>query len=142
MLRTIAHRGPDGHGVFQQADKSVYLGHQRLAIIDPEHGEQPMTTEDGLLTVIFNGAIYNYLELRRELVSRGHRIHTYSDTEVLLYAYREWGERCVERFLGMFAFAIWDREKDRLFCARDRLGIKPFYYAWWMAARILSSPRK
>jgi asparagine synthase (glutamine-hydrolysing) len=128
MMDTLAHRGPDGDGRFNAQENGVYLGHRRLAIIDPEHGRQPMTTEDGMLTVVFNGAIYNYLELRRELIGKGHPIRSYSDTEVLLYAYREWGEHCVDHFLGMFAFAIWDSGKRRLFCARDRIGIKPFYY--------------
>lgn len=127
-LDTIAHRGPDDYGIFTAGRDKVVLGHRRLAIIDPEHGKQPMSTNDGEVTVVFNGAIYNYLELRRELIAKGHSIHSYSDTEVILYAYREWGERCVDRFLGMFAFAIWDASNRRLFCARDRIGIKPFYY--------------
>lgn len=126
MKAAIQHRGPDDEGSY--LDGPVALGHRRLAIIDPEHGKQPMSTQDGQLTVVFNGAIYNYLELRRELISRGHPIHSFSDTEVLLYSYREWGEKCVERFHGMFAFAIWDRKNKILFCARDRIGIKPFYY--------------
>ena len=130
MMALLEHRGPDGGGVFDVPASGVYLGHRRLAIIDPEHGKQPMTTQDGQLTVVFNGAIYNYLELRRELIGKGHPIHSYSDTEVLLYAYREWGEHCVDRFLGMFAFAIWDERNRRLFCARDRIGIKPFYYSF------------
>ena len=130
MLKSIAHRGPDGDGIFSSQHANICLGHRRLAIIDPEHGKQPMTTEDGQLTVVFNGAIYNYLELRRELIGKGHPIRSYSDTEVLLYAYREWGESCLDRFLGMFAFAIWDERNRRLFCARDRIGIKPFYYAF------------
>lgn len=130
MMDTLHHRGPDSEGVWSSNSDGLYLGHRRLAIIDPEHGKQPMTTQDGELTVVFNGAIYNYLELRRELTSIGHPIHSYSDTEVLLYAYREWGEDCVNRFLGMFAFAIWDKRNHRLFCARDRIGIKPFYYAF------------
>jgi asparagine synthase (glutamine-hydrolysing) len=129
MMRCIAHRGPDGEGSWSSSRQGVHLGHRRLAIIDPEHGKQPMTTEDGELTVVFNGAIYNYLELRRELIRKGHPIRSYSDTAVLLYAFREWGERCVDRFLGMFAFAVWDERHRRLFCARDRIGIKPFYYA-------------
>lgn len=128
MKVALQHRGPDDEGSYFDADSPVVLGHRRLAIIDPEHGKQPMSTQDGQITVIFNGAIYNYLELRRELISRGHPIRSFSDTEVLLYAYREWGEKCVERFHGMFAFAIWDRNKQILFCARDRIGIKPFYY--------------
>lgn len=130
MMDSIRHRGPDGEGVWMDPGRPVALGHRRLAIIDPEHGKQPMTTEDGRFTVVFNGAIYNYLELRRELISKGHPLHSYSDTEVLLYAFHEWGEACVHRFLGMFAFAIWDRAEQRLFCARDRIGIKPFYFSF------------
>lgn len=129
-LDSLAHRGPDGDGVHVDAAGGVVLGHRRLAIIDPEHGKQPMSTADGAVTVVFNGAIYNYLELRRELIAKGHPLHSYSDTEVLLYAYREWGEACVERFHGMFAFAIWDPSRRRLFSARDRIGIKPFYYTF------------
>jgi len=130
MLKPIEHRGPDDDGAYIDSECRIGLGHRRLAIIDPERGKQPMLTTDGTLAVVFNGAIYNYLELRRELISKGHPIHSYSDTEVLLYAYREWGEACIERFIGMFSFAIWDSAKSRLFCARDRLGIKPFYYAF------------
>lgn len=128
MMHAIRHRGPDGDGIWLDEKRPVGLGHVRLAIIDPEHGKQPMTTEDGRYVVVFNGAIYNYLELRRELTGKGHPIHSYSDTEVLLYAYREWGEQFVDRLIGMFAFAIWDKHEQRLFCARDRIGIKPFYY--------------
>lgn len=128
MMAAIPHRGPDGDGLWLDERRPVGLGHVRLAIIDPEHGKQPMVTEDGRFIVVFNGAIYNYLELRRELIGKGHPIHSYSDTEVLLYAYREWGESFVDRLLGMFAFAIWDKHEQRLFCARDRIGIKPFYY--------------
>ena len=130
MTGAMRHRGPDGDGIFVKTDRGLALGHRRLAIIDPERGAQPMSTQDGALTVVFNGAIYNYLELRRELIGKGHPIHSYSDTEVLLYAYREWDEACVDRFQGMFSFALWDQRRKKLFCARDRLGIKPFYYAF------------
>lgn len=128
MMNSLEHRGPDDEGVDFDTDSHLVLGHKRLSIIDPEHGKQPMASHDGRLTVIFNGAIYNYLELRRELLAKGHPIHSYSDTEVLLYAYHQWGPTCVDRFLGMFAFAIWDRQEHTLFCARDRVGIKPFYF--------------
>ncbi len=127
-INVLAHRGPDGEGLFITKDNKVILAHRRLAIIDPEYGKQPMHSEDGLLTVVFNGAIYNYLELRRDLISKGYPIRSFSDTEVLLYAFREWGEDCVNRFLGMFSFAIWDNNTRSLFCARDRIGIKPFYF--------------
>lgn len=128
MMNVIEHRGPDGEGLWVDAHRPVALGHRRLAIIDPEHGKQPMLTEDGRFIVVFNGAIYNYLELRRELIGKGHAVHSYSDTEVLLHAYREWGESMLDHLLGMFAFAIWDTHQQTLFCARDRIGIKPFYY--------------
>lgn len=126
MMDTIVHRGPDGSGIWQ--DQNIVLGHRRLSIIDPEHGKQPLETPDGQLAIVFNGEIYNYIELKEELVKKGHPISSHSDTEVLLYAYREWGEDCLDHLLGMFAFAIWDKKNQSLFCARDRVGIKPFYY--------------
>ncbi|WP_047217133.1 MULTISPECIES: asparagine synthase (glutamine-hydrolyzing) [Delftia] len=128
MMHAMRHRGPDGDGLWLDDRLPVGLGHVRLAIIDPEHGKQPMLTESGRFIISFNGAIYNYLELRRELLGKGYPIHSYSDTEVLLYAYCHWGEALVDRLVGMFAFAIWDRQEQRMFCARDRIGIKPFYY--------------
>jgi asparagine synthase (glutamine-hydrolysing) len=125
MLAGLAHRGPDGRGVF--SDEGVCLGHLRLAIIDlSDAGLQPM--KDGNLQLLHNGEIYNYLELRDELRAKGHTFSTATDSEVILAAYREWGERCVERFNGMWAFVIWDATRRTLFCSRDRLGIKPFYY--------------
>lgn len=126
MNETIIHRGPDGDGIYQS--EHVCLGHRRLAIIDPEHGKQPLATTDGRFIVTFNGEIYNYLELRRELITLGYPIQSYSDTEIIPYAYQHWGKQCVNHFRGMFAFALWDRDKKELFCARDRVGIKPFYY--------------
>lgn len=130
MLNTIRHRGPDDEGQYCSEEDGVFLGHRRLAIIDPEHGKQPMISSDERLVIVFNGVIYNYLELRRELVGKGHPVKSYSDTEVLLYAYREWGKECLQRLEGMFAFAIWDKQARRIFCARDRIGIKPFYYSF------------
>jgi asparagine synthase (glutamine-hydrolysing) len=127
MLAAIAHRGPDDEGTY--FDGAVGFGHRRLSIIDLKSGHQPMSNEDGSLWIVFNGEIYNYLELRRELI-RHHVFRTESDTEVLLHLYEELGERCLERLNGMFAFAIWDARQKRLFAARDRLGIKPFY--WYM----------
>jgi asparagine synthase (glutamine-hydrolysing) len=125
MLRDLAHRGPDGRGVF--ADDGVCLGHLRLAILDlSDAGLQPME-RDGL-RLIHNGEIYNYIELREELRAHGHPFTTGTDSEVILAAYREWGERCVERFNGMWAFVIWDASRRLLFASRDRFGIKPFYY--------------
>ncbi len=129
MGAVLSHRGPDDHGFYQDPQGlPLFLAHRRLAIIDPERGRQPMVTPDGDLALVFNGAIYNYLEIRRELLALGHPIRSYSDTEVILYAYRQWGEECLEHFNGMFAFALWDRPRRRLFAARDRMGIKPFYY--------------
>ncbi len=130
MLTVMSHRGPDDSGIYvRRGTPSLILGHRRLSIFDPDHGHQPMTTPDGKLTVVFNGAIYNYLELRRELVARGHTLKTHCDTEIILYAYAEWGHGCTTRFRGMFAFALWDQERNRLFCARDRIGVKPFYFS-------------
>ena len=124
-LNELAHRGPDGRGVF--AADGVCLGHLRLAIIDlSDAGLQPFA--DHGLQLIHNGEIYNYLELRAELEAKGHRFRSQTDTEVILAAYREWGERCVERFNGMWAFVLWDEGRRTLFCSRDRFGVKPFYY--------------
>jgi len=125
MMTLLSHRGPDGEGVW--GDGPVVLGHKRLSIIDVETGHQPMANEDESVWIVFNGEIYNYLELRRELM-RNHTFRTHSDTEVILHLYEELGERCLERLNGMFAFAIWDRREKRLFAARDRMGIKPFYW--------------
>jgi asparagine synthase (glutamine-hydrolysing) len=132
MLRVIEHRGPDDRGVYLSPGRdarSAALGHQRLSIIDVATGHQPMCNEDGTIWIVFNGEIYNHRELRRELKGRGHTYKTHSDTETVIHAYEEFGEACVEKFRGMFAFAIWDEQKKHLFAARDRLGIKPFYYA-------------
>jgi asparagine synthase (glutamine-hydrolysing) len=128
MLSLLAHRGPDGQGSWAAADAPVWLGHRRLAIIDLAAGAQPMATADGDLVVTFNGCIYNYRELRVELEAAGRVFATHSDTEVILHAYAVWGEDCLRRFNGMWAFAIWDVRKRRLFAARDRLGVKPFYW--------------
>ncbi len=126
MLARIAHRGPDGEGV-HRADGAA-LGHRRLAIIDLAGGRQPILNEDGSLILVGNGEIYNYRELLRELEAAGHRFRTRSDNEVILHLYEEEGVDCLARLRGMFAFAIWDRRRRRLFAARDRLGQKPFYY--------------
>jgi len=128
MSDRLAHRGPDGEG--SRICGPTGLVHRRLAIIDlSEDGLEPMTNEDGTLWLLFNGEIYNYLELRDELVKKGHVFHSHSDTEVILHAYEEWKTGCVQKFNGMWAFALWDERQQRLFCSRDRLGIKPFYYA-------------
>jgi asparagine synthase (glutamine-hydrolysing) len=127
MAAELDHRGPDGKGLF--AGEGVALGFRRLAIIDlSDAGNQPFASEDGSLQLVHNGEIYNYVELRRELEAKGRRFRSATDTEVLLAAYEEWGERCVERFNGMWAFALWDGTQRRLFCSRDRFGVKPFYY--------------
>jgi asparagine synthase (glutamine-hydrolysing) len=129
MTDTLIHRGPDGSGydVFHAGETSVGLGHRRLAIIDlTEAGKQPMRFAH--LHITFNGEIYNYREIRVELEQKGHSFLSHSDTETILHAYAEWGSRCLEKFIGMFAFVIYDQEKELLFCARDRAGVKPFYY--------------
>ena len=126
MTDSLAHRGPDGSGF--HIEPGVGLGHRRLAIIDLQGGKQPLFNEDDSIAVTYNGEIYNFRVLQKQLESLGHRFRTRCDTEVIVHAWEEWGERCVERFNGMFAFAIWDRNKDCLFLARDRIGIKPLYY--------------
>ncbi len=158
--QTLQHRGPDDEGyllidtirrtaqAYRGAQTIPELGNlphiesapptvdlafsfRRLSILDlSPTGHQPMSTDDGQLWIVFNGEIYNYLELRRELVSLGYSFHTHTDTEVILYAYRAWGSGCLSRFNGMWSFALWDNLKQELFCARDRFGIKPFYYYW------------
>lgn len=126
MCDRMLHRGPDGYGHFENGP--VALGHRRLSIIDLATGQQPMGNEDGSLQVVFNGEIYNYLDLRAELLAKGHQFRTNSDTEVLLHLYEEERERMAERLNGMFAFAIWDGRSNELFLARDRFGKKPLYY--------------
>jgi asparagine synthase (glutamine-hydrolysing) len=127
MRDILRHRGPDGEGLW--ADGPVGLGHRRLAIVDVAGGQQPMANEDESVWITYNGEIYNHAALRPELQARGHRYRTRSDTETILHLYEEEGDRCVERLQGMFAFALWDRPRHRLLLARDRLGIKPLYYA-------------
>jgi asparagine synthase (glutamine-hydrolysing) len=127
MCAAIAHRGPDDEG-FYAAD-GVGLGIRRLSVIDLATGRQPVCNEDATVWVVFNGEIYNFQELRRDLKARGHRFSTASDTEVIVHLYEEHGARCVEHLRGMFAFAVWDQRRRRLLLARDRLGIKPLYYA-------------
>ena len=126
MVATIRHRGPDAGGVHVAGP--IGLGHARLSIIDLSGGRQPMTNEDRSLWVTFNGEIFNYVELRETLQQRGHRFATRSDTEVILHAYEEYGDRCVEHFNGQWAFVLWDARRERLLASRDRLGIRPLYY--------------
>lgn len=129
MTVALWHRGPDGQGLFCDPDLPVYLGHRRLAIIDLAGGAQPMWNEDRTVGIVFNGEIYNHVELRTELVAREHRFSSdHSDTEVLVHGYEEWGSDLVGKLNGMFAFAIFDRKRKRLFLARDRFGEKPLYY--------------
>jgi len=154
MMDRLCHRGPDGYGVLLTNEMgsdysltvgdatgrevtsvardatplSIGFGNRRLSIIDLPGGAQPLANEDNTVWLVFNGEIYNYLELRQELVRRGHRFRTQSDTEVIVHSYEEWGSECVHYFNGMFAFAVWDGQSRRLFLARDRLGIKPLYY--------------
>ena len=124
---TLLKRGPDDSGFWIEG--CAGLGHRRLSILDTtEAGHQPMVSENGRYVIVLNGEIYNFLELRSQLKGEKDRWHSCSDTEVVLAAYDKWGFSCLERFRGMFAFAIWDREEKVLFAARDRIGIKPFYY--------------
>jgi asparagine synthase (glutamine-hydrolysing) len=126
MARAISHRGPDGEGMYVR--DSVALGHRRLSIIDLELGKQPMSNEDGEVWLTYNGELYNFCELRKELEIYGHQFRTNSDTEVIIHAYEQWGENCLQRFRGMFAFGIADFRRRQLFLARDHFGIKPLYY--------------
>ncbi len=121
------HRGPDEGGL--HLEPGVALAHRRLSIIDLSSGQQPMFSGDGNLCLVYNGEIYNFIDLASQLKAKGYEFRTRCDTEVILYAWQEWGEACVERFRGMFAFALYDRRAQSLFIARDRLGIKPLYYA-------------
>ncbi len=129
MMGMLAHRGPDGEGsLVSEGRPRALLGHRRLAVIDLDTGAQPMTSPCAAVSIVLNGEIYNYRDLRPALESRGHRFTTRSDTEVILHLYEEEGDACVKRLRGMFAFAIWDSQRRRLFAARDRLGVKPFVY--------------
>jgi asparagine synthase (glutamine-hydrolysing) len=127
MTDAVAHRGPDAAGY--HLAPGIGLGHRRLSIIDLSTGDQPLANENGTVWTVFNGEIYNFAEVRADLVALGHRFRTGSDTEVIVHGYEQWGEQCVDRFRGMFAFAVWDATARRLLLARDRLGVKPLYYA-------------
>lgn len=127
MNESQFHRGPDEGGL--HTEPGLGFGHRRLSIIDLSSGQQPMHSQDGRVVLTYNGEVYNFMELRRELEVLGYRFNTHCDTEVIVYAWQAWGEACVERLRGMFAFAIWDRSKQTLFLARDRLGVKPLFYA-------------
>jgi asparagine synthase (glutamine-hydrolysing) len=140
MLAMIRHRGPDEFGIY--LDGPVGLGNARLSIIDLSTGQQPISNEDGNLWIVFNGEIFNYVELRPELEARGHRFTTTSDTEVLLHAYEEFGPQCLERLNGQFAFAVWNQRKQTLFLARDRLGVRPLFYTFSQGDLIFGSEIK
>ena len=127
MNESQFHRGPDEGGL--HIEPGIGLGHRRLSIIDLSTGQQPLYNEDQTICVVFNGEIYNYQDLIPELQTLGHTFHTRSDTEVIVHSWEAWGEKCVDRFRGMFAFALWDRNRETLFLARDRLGVKPLFYA-------------
>jgi asparagine synthase (glutamine-hydrolysing) len=143
MRDLLQHRGPDARGSFVSSDSHVGLGFRRLSIIDlSPAGNQPMSNEDGSIQIVFNGEVYNFSEIRPELEARGHHFRSQTDTEVILHAYEEWGENCVVRLIGMFAFAIWDSRQRRLFAVRDRLGIKPLYYSATDCRIILASELK
>ncbi len=140
MNAQLSHRGPDDCGIY--LDHFVGFGHRRLSVIDPGNGKQPLANEDGTIRVTYNGEIYNHRELRTELAQRGHRFVTNCDTEVIVHAYEEYGHDCVAKFNGMFSFALWDDKEEILFLARDRLGIKPLYYAIYGSCFIFASEIK
>lgn len=140
MTDVLSHRGPDGRGIYIAGN--IGLGHRRLSIIDLAGGDQPIFNEDGSIAIVFNGEIYNYKELRQDLVGHGHTFRTQSDTEVIVHLYEEYGDDCVHQMNGMFAFALWDGRKRRLFAARDRFGEKPFYYYYRDGRLIFGSELK
>ena len=140
MTGLLAHRGPDEQGF--HVDGNIALGHRRLAIIDLRTGQQPVYNENGKACIVFNGEIFNYRDIRSRLVAAGHRFSTSGDTETILHAYEEWGEDCVRELRGMFAFAIWDAADEKLFIARDRLGIKPLFYSRYGGKFVFASEMK
>jgi len=142
MKYSIKHRGPDGHGTYCDEDFRLAFGHQLLSIVDVKKGRQPFFSEDGQIVLVFNGEIYNYPELRHDLIQEKYPITRNLDTEVIIYAYKKWGIDCLQYFRGMFAFSLWDKKNKILFCARDRLGIKPFYYFFNKQKFIFSSEIK
>ena len=126
MLDKIAYRGPDDNGVY--SDKNICLGNRRLSIIDVVGGKQPIHNEDETIWTVYNGEIYNYLELKDNLEEKGHKFYTNSDTEVLVHGYEQWGEEFVKKLRGIFAFAIYDKKNKKLLLGRDEAGVKPLYY--------------
>ncbi|MEJ0054751.1 MAG: hypothetical protein WDN75_03355 [Bacteroidota bacterium] len=140
-LESLSHRGPDGLGIWDDPENNVLFGHRRLAIIDlTDLGKQPMIDDELLIT--YNGEIYNFKEVKKILEDLGHRFLSGSDTEVILKAYRQWGHGCLEKFNGMWSFAIWDRSKNRLFISRDRFGVKPLFYAFTKKGFVFGSEMK
>ncbi len=144
MSNTLKRRGPDENGIFLNYESGICLIHRRLTVIDPQGGKQPMTYKgsNASFTIVYNGELYNTLELRQELISYGMHFQSTSDTEVLLKSYVHWGDKCVERLNGIFAFAIWDEEKKQLFMARDKVGVKPFFYHLYKNGLIFGSEIK
>ena len=140
MTTCLTHRGPDDYGYYIRSN--VALGHRRLSIIDLKSGHQPIFNEDKSKCIIYNGEIYNYNEIRDELIMKGHQFSTNSDTETILHAYEEWGEESINRLRGMFAFCIMDSSKDTIFIARDRFGKKPLFYAMYDDKFVFSSEIK
>ena len=128
MNQVQVHRGPDDGGYY--IHQGIGLAHRRLSIIDISTGQQPLFSQDKSVVIVFNGEIYNFPDIREILIQKGYKFQTHSDTEVIVCAWQEWGEQCVKKLRGMFAFAIWDIKKQSLFIARDRMGIKPLYYTW------------
>ncbi|MEK9148693.1 MAG: asparagine synthase (glutamine-hydrolyzing), partial [Candidatus Desantisbacteria bacterium] len=140
MCDTLRHRGPDDEGIY--IGKNIGLGHRRLSIIDLSTGHQPLSNEDDTIWIVFNGEIYNFLEIRPNLISRGHRFKTKTDTETVIHLYEEYGVDCVQHLRGMFALAIWDEKKRRLFLARDRIGKKPLCYSFTKNSFVFASELK
>jgi asparagine synthase (glutamine-hydrolysing) len=141
MVEIISHRGPDNRGLY--INDNVGLGHRRLKIIDlSSRAAQPMSNEDNSLVITYNGEVYNYIEIRKELELRGHKFNSASDVEVVIHSYEEWGPECLQHFIGMWAFVIWDKRQKKLFASRDRLGIKPFYYFYDGATFVFASEIK
>ncbi len=140
MTAALAHRGPDADGFY--FDGPVGFGHRRLSVIDLAGSRQPLVSGDGTIAVVFNGEIYNFRQLRRELQAKGHVFATNGDGEVLVYGWRQWGAQMLDRLSGMFAFALWDRSRHEIFLARDHLGVKPLYYAWHAGALVFGSELK
>lgn len=140
MTDAINYRGPDGFGYYNH--ENIALGHRRLSIIDLSTGDQPMFSDDGTIVLVFNGEIYNYIELREELIKLGYHFKTTSDTEVIIKAYQHWGTECQNKFNGMWSFALWDNKKQQLFLSRDRIGEKPLYYSVYDNTLIFGSEIK